>query len=126
MIKQLKQFTVNLVAGANIATVALMLLSGFSDRFNPVDYPLLSCLGMAFPIFLLFNLAFLFFWLLFKWKKLWIPVLGYLLAYGPISTYMPLNPRQDVPDNCIKIISYNVCTYGGNYKYEDAFERILD
>ena len=126
MIKQLKQFTVNLVAGANIATVALMLLSGFSDRFNPVDYPLLSCLGMAFPIFILFNLAFLFFWLLFKWKKLWIPVLGYLLAYGPISTYMPLNPRQDVPDNCIKIISYNVCTYGGNYKYEDAFERILD
>ena len=39
---------------------------------------------------------------------------------------MPLNPEQELPDDCIKVISYNVCTYGGNYKYRDAFERILD
>lgn len=126
MIKQLKQFTVNLVAGANVATVIIMLMAGFSDRLNPVDYPLLSCMGLVFPIFLIFNLLFLLFWLLFKWKKMWIPVLGYLLAYVPIKTYMPLNPRQDVPDGCIKLLTYNVCIYGGNYKYEDAFERILD
>ena len=127
MIKQLKQFTINLVAGANIATVAIMLLSGYSDRLNPIDYPLLACLGMAFPMFLIFNLLFLFFWIIFKWKKLWIPVSGYLLVYSPISIYMPINqPSKDAPDDCIGIVSYNVCTYGGNYKYSDAFERILD
>ena len=63
MIKQLKTFTVNLVAGANIATVILMLCSGFSDRLNPANYPLLSCFGLVFPIFLIVNLLFLFFWL---------------------------------------------------------------
>ena len=126
MIKQLKTFTVNLVAGANVATIALMLLCGYSDRFSPVDYPLLSWLGMVFPFFLLVNLAFLFYWLIFKWRRAWIPALGYLFAYIPISTYMPLNPEQELPDDCIKVISYNVCTYGGNYKYRDAFERILD
>jgi endonuclease/exonuclease/phosphatase family metal-dependent hydrolase len=57
---------------------------------------------------------------------MWIPILGYLCAYVPIRTYMPLNPREELPDSCIKLISYNVCTYGGNYKYKDAFERILD
>ena len=125
MIKQLKQFTVNLIAGANVATVGLMLLAGFSDRLWPADYPLLSCAGMVFPLLLLFNLGFLFFWLVFAWRKVWIPVVGFLLAFQPIRTYMPLNPRQDVPEGCIKVISYNVCGYGGNFKYEDAFERII-
>ena len=126
MIKQLKQFTVNMVAGANIATVIIMLICGYSDRLNPIDYPMLSCLGMVFPVFLLINLFFVLFWVVFKWSKLWIPVVGYLLAYIPISIYMPLNLRQELPEGCLKVISYNVCTYGGNYKYHDAFERIID
>ena len=126
MIKQLKQFTVNLIAGANVATVVLMLATGFSDRINPADHPLMACAGMAFPVFALVNLGFLLFWLVVKWRKAWIPVVGFLLAYQPIRVYMPLNPRQDVPEGSIKIISYNVCTYGGNFKYEDAFERITD
>ena len=125
MIKQLKQFTVNLVAGANVATVIILLLAGYSDRLSPIDYPLLSCMGMAFPVLLLINLVFLLFWLIFKWRNAWIPVAGYLLAYIPISTYLPLNPKKDVPEGCIKVLTYNVCTYGGNYKYHDAFERIL-
>ena len=61
MIKQLKTFTVNLVAGANVATVILMICAGYSDRLNPVDFPLLSCFGITFPIFLVVNLLFLFF-----------------------------------------------------------------
>ena len=85
MIKQIKSFVVNLIAGANIATILLMLLAGYSDRLNPEQHPMLSVLGMTFPIFLIANLLFLFFWLTFKWNKVWIPVLGYLLAYLPIS-----------------------------------------
>ena len=126
MIKQLKHFTLNLIAGANVATVLTMLATGYADRLYPPDHPLLSVLGLTFPIFLLLNLLFLLFWVVFKWRRLWIPVAGYLLAYPPIATYLPLNPRQDIPDGCIKVLTYNVCSYGGNYKYEDAFERILD
>ena len=124
MIKQLKAFTINLVAGANIATVILMLCIGYSDRLNPLDYPLLSCLNLAFPLFLVVNLLFLFFWLTFKWRKAWIPVLGYLLAYQPISLYMPMNMHQEVSEGAIKIVSYNVCQYGGNFKYEQGIFNI--
>ena len=126
MIKQLKQFTVNLLAGANVVTVLLMVGTGYVDHLHPANHPLLSPLGMVFPLFLVFNLLFLLMWLIVKWRKMWIPIVGYLLAYVPISTYMPLNAKKDVPDGSIKMISYNVCCYGGNYKYEDAFERILD
>ena len=126
MMKKLKLLTVNMVAGGNVATVAVMLLSAYADRFHPADYPLLPFLGTMFPVFLLFNLLFLLFWVAFYWRRAWIPVAGYALAYGPLTTYMPLNPQHDVPEGCIKLVTYNVCSYGGNYKYEDAFERILD
>ena len=125
MIKRLKQFTIKMVAGANMALVLIMLAVGFSDRLNPADHPVLSCVGMTFPILLLINLCFLFFWLTFKWRKVWIPILGYVATYIPISTYMPLNMQFTDPDeDAIKLISYNVCTYGGNNKYEDGFATV--
>ncbi len=126
MIKTLKSFTVQLIAGANIATVFVMILVGYSDRLNPSDHPMVSTVGMTFPIFLLINLLFLFFWLLFSWRKIWIPIAGYLLAYHPISLYMPINRGQEISDDDMKVISYNVCAYGGNYKYENGFEYVLN
>ena len=126
MIKQLKKFTVHVIAGANVASVIVMLLVGFSDRLDPSDHPLLSTLGMTLPVFMLINLAFLFFWLIFKWSMAWISVCGFLLAYIPIRNYMPINVRQDIPEGALKVISYNVCTYGGNYKYEAGFEHVRD
>ena len=126
MIKRLKQFVVNVIAGANVATVLLMLAAGFSDRISPVSYPTLSCLGMAFPVFAVINLLFLLFWIAFYWRKSWIPVVGFLLAYIPISKYMPLNPRQDVPEGSIKVVSYNVCLYNGAGANRDTADAILD
>ena len=114
-----------MIAGANVATVITMLLVGFSDRLNPADHPLLSTAGMAFPFFLLVNMAFLFFWLIFKWRMIWIPVVGFVCAYVPISIYMPINGKQEIPEGALKLVSYNVCTYGGNYKYENGFETVL-
>jgi len=126
MISRLKTFTVNLVAGANVAFVLLMVAVGYSDRLSPVGHPILSSLGMTFPVFLVINLLFLFFWLTFKWRKAWIPLVGYMLVYSPLTTYMPLNPEQELPDSTLKIISYNVCTYGGNYKYEEGFDTVYN
>jgi len=126
VIKKLKQFTIHAIAGANVASVIVMLLVGYSDRLDPSDHPLLSTLGMTLPAFLLINLAFLFFWLIFKWRMGWIPVCGFLLAYEPISIYMPIHARPDIPEGALKVISYNVCAYGGNYKYEDGFEHVRD
>ena len=126
MISKLKKWTVQLLTGANVATVIVMLLVGFSDRINPGDHPLVSTVGMAFPILLVINMGFLLFWLIFKWTRAWVPVVGYVLAYVPISIYMPLNVSQSPPDGALKLISYNVCSFGGNYKYEQGFEKVRD
>ena len=126
MIKQLKTFTIQMIAGANVTTVASMLLVGYSDRLDPASHPLLSTMGMVFPFFLLVNLAFLFFWLVFKWRMVWISVVGFVCAYVPINIYMPLHTKQDIPEGAFKLVSYNVCSYGGNYKYDQGFETVLN
>ena len=126
MVKQLKKFTVQMLTGANVATVIVMLLVGYSDRLDPTEHPMLSIVGMAFPFFLLMNMAFLLFWLIFKWTRAWVPFVGFIFAYVPISIYMPLHTSQEVPEGAIKLVSYNVCAYGGNYKYENGFEVVRD
>ena len=62
MINGLKTLTVNIVAGANVATVLLLILAGYADHINPARFPMLSSMGMTFPVFLIANLLFLFFW----------------------------------------------------------------
>ena len=126
MITKLKKWTIQMVTGANVATIGIMLLVGYSDHIHPAQHPLLSTVGMTFPFFIVVNMLFLFFWILFKWTRLWIPVVGFLLAYVPITIYLPLNPSAKPADSTLKVVSYNVCTYGGNHKYDNAVEVIME
>lgn len=126
MIRQIKDFTVKMVACANVAVVIMMFLVGFADYVNPERFPLLSTAGLMFPFFLIVNLAFLVFWAVFKLRMAVIPILGYLACYVPISIYMPVNMRLDAPKDCIKVMTWNVQAYSGEPRYDDAFEMIYD
>ena len=53
MLGEFKNFTLQMVAGANVATVTMLLWTGFADYVNPVEHPVLAQAGLAFPIFLL-------------------------------------------------------------------------
>lgn len=110
--KKMKKFTLQVIAGANVATILMMLMTGYSDRIDPVSHPVLACGGMAFCIFLFFNLLFLFFWLIFRVREAIIPVIGFLLCFGPVRRYTPFNWPLDIPKDNIKVLSYNVEQYG--------------
>lgn len=100
-----------MTAGANVATIVVMLLVGYSDRIQPAAHPLLANVGLTFPAFLALNMAFLVFWLMVKPVRAAIPVLGFVIAYQPVRTYFPLNLPATPPDSTIKVLSYNVYTY---------------
>ena len=104
----MKEFTFRIIAGANIATIVVMLLIGYSDRINPTVHPLIANLGLLFPVFLVANLAFLAFWLMFRAKWALIPVAGLLLGFQPIRIYTPFNRNAATPEGSIKVMSYNV------------------
>lgn len=122
IVKKLKGFTIAVVAGFNAATICIMILTAYADHLYPVSHPVLSVVGLCFPVLLIFNLLFLVFWLVFKWRMAWIPVLGYAICLPAIKVYMPLNPSSDVPEGALKVISYNVFSFGGNDGYKDILD----
>lgn len=113
MIKQLKKITLQMMAGANLATIVLMLLIGYSGCLNPVSHPTLANAGLVFPIFLVINFAFLVFWAVFRLRGVIIPLLGFIVCYQPVRTYMPLNISREVPEGAVKVLSYNVWLFAG-------------
>src|SRR3712207_112548 len=113
MFKQLKNFTLQVITGANIATIAVMLMIGYSDRINPVSHGFWANVYPLLPIFLVMKRGFHIFRGLSRPRRVFIPVIGYLLCYAPVRAYMPFNPTSDVPQGAIKVMSYNVWNFAG-------------
>lgn len=112
MISKIKNIILQMVAGANIATVIIMLIIGYSDRLHPTTLPLLANAGLIFPVFILLNLFFLVFWVIFKFRWVIIPLVGFIACYQPVRNYCPLNITTETPDSAFKILSYNVWLFG--------------
>ena len=108
-----------------MATIAVMLLVGLTDRVNPTVHPVLACMGLAFPFFAFLNAAFLVFWLFVKPMRAIIPAVGFIVAYGPMHIYSPVNLRHSPPEGAIKVLSYNVFNYS-TWESVDAPCPIVD
>ena len=126
MMRLFKLFTLNLLAGINISLVVLMLVVGYSYYLHPSSHPWLSCMGMIFPFVLVANVLFVPLWVFLCWRRLFIPAIGFALAYVPIHIYIPLHFGDTPPEDALLIMSYNVAGYNGNHKYEAAFDTIYN
>ncbi len=115
-----------MVAGANVATVVIMLLIGFSDRINPVEHSFWANVGLAFPVFLFVNFCFLVFFIIFKKKYALVSLAGFIVGYSPIRNYCPFNVSHDVPEGAVKVLSYNVHGFVADNPPEDSPNPILD
>ena len=112
MIRHLKRVTVRTIAILNIMVVVLMLLSGYAGLVSPVAHPSYSCFTLAFPLFLVLNLGFLVFWVIFKFRYVIIPFLGFVMGFGPVRSYTPFNVTHSTADATMKVLSYNTWGFG--------------
>lgn len=108
----LKRISVSLFLGANICTIVLMWLCVALTFVPPDVIPRLSLLTLAFPVFLIVDLLFIIFWLLFKARLVWVPIAGALLIGGFVLDYSPmhLTVGSDTAsnDSDISVITFNV------------------
>ncbi len=111
--KKFSRITFQIIGGANIASILLMFLIGHADWVDPMVWPKLSNMGLLFPIILAINFAFLVFWIFVKPRWVIMPLLGFIVCYGPVRKYFPINWPADPPKGCIKVLSYNVWFYAG-------------
>lgn len=126
MLQFIKNILLRLVAGANAVTILFLLLCGLSTYFSPASYPRLSVVGLAFPAFLVVNLLFIPFWLIFHIRYVWIPFAGLLICFPFVRDYCPLNWPEEPPADAIKVISYNAHGFSGSTKDEAGHYAAAD
>ena len=96
---------------ANIIVIIGMMLTGYAGVISPASHPYASLLPFAFPAFMIANMAFLVLWTLVRLRNVWLPLLGFLIAYSPTQTYFPVNITTSRPAGCMKVLSYNILAF---------------
>lgn len=94
----------------NIIAIVLLILSTKAQTIPPSSIMFIAYLGMGFPFLLALNIVYLALWILFfRWKYILVQLIALIICWDSIYTYIPLNSRADfIPDDCIKVMSYNV------------------
>lgn len=117
-----------ILLSVNALIAVLLLISAYSSCLNPQSFPILSCAGLAFPIFLVANLLFLLFWLLVYRKFAFFPLLIFVCCWGSIRTYLPLNWLDgSKPEETIKFLSYNTMAFADREPHtQEKSNRVLE
>lgn len=116
-------------------------MTGYTDRLNPVSWPLLCLGGYAFPFFIVATVVMMIVWAFIRKRCMLISVIGLLLAYQPVTLYCPVNPSgigepPEVDDSegrmPLKVVSFNTCNWGMDYidsdeeKKQAAITEVMD
>lgn len=120
----------------NLLVSAGLLLTGYSCWLSPEQWPVLSTLSIAFPLFLFLTGAFIILWVFVKKRFLIIPFLTLVAAYQPTSTYLPMhnagrgaqNRQTEGSDSVLRVVTYNTCHWGSADGYtfnEENCENLL-
>ncbi len=120
-----KVFSYTLLA-VNVFFACTLLLIAYSPYIHPQAHPIESCMGLAFPIFLIINVLFFIFWLLINFRFALFPLVVLLICYPQIRLYMPINYKtKEIPENSIKLLSYNVMGFN-HIKDEKENNKVLN
>lgn len=126
--KSILRFLWYLILSLNIIAILILFLSALAWKVSPVKTTIFAYLGLGYIIILIVNIIFLLFWLIMtKWKYALVSFVSLLICINPTLTYFPLHTKtKTVPDDCIKVLSYNVRGFNWHkYKKADENETLL-
>lgn len=107
------------VLGVNAFFVGMLVLSAYSPYLHPKVHPVAACLGLTFPIFLAIVVCFLVLWLIANYRYALLSAVGLLVCYPQIHSYIPVRfSSPAVPEESIKLLSYNVMGFNNMEKQE--------
>ncbi len=93
-----------------------MAATGFSYLVSPEALPIVAPMGLLFPFFLAADVAFFVLWLILRRRNLWMPLLAIVVCYVPVRMYVSLCFKAEVPEDAIKVLTYNVLDFRGMNK----------
>lgn len=98
------------IFATNIIAIILLILSTKASTVAPSQFAFISYLGMGFIFLFALNLFYLALWTItFRWKYILVQLVVLIYCADAITTYIPINRQSDnIPENAIKVMSYNV------------------
>lgn len=99
-----------LLVVVNLFFICLLLLSYLSLYVSPAKYWLLAFAGFAYPIFLLVNVFFVLFWIVFLKKYFLLSLVAILIGFNQVKTYIKFsgNKTEQPQEDSFKVMTYNV------------------
>ena len=99
----------------NVIVAVVFLLSCIAPYVKPDKWWVISFLGIAFAFFLGILVAFIFWWLIFKPRYVWISVIALVLGYKSISVFLGFNSpgsfKYAKTPGHIRVASWNVARF---------------
>lgn len=92
---------------------------------SPDTFALAAVLCMTFPVFLLFNLLFIPFWLIVRLRYIWIPLLGIAVCGGSIYSYYPFFNHDNGEDSWLKVLIYNTYSWGRDHGMNEGDNLVV-
>lgn len=112
MAKFVRKFTKRIFIVANIILVAVFLLACLNGYLNPRQWWWIAVLGIGIPFLLVLDIAFIFFWLIFRSRWVFLPLIALLFSIGNIKALIAFNFSanfQEQKDSShLRILTWNV------------------
>ena len=109
-----------------VISIISLLLSYLSVYINPNTIWVISFFGLAFPVIILINLAFLLYWIYRKKRKLYIiSIITIILGMSHITDFFQINMfsnSESEQEESFKILSYNVRLFD-LYSWDNQFVK---
>lgn len=123
----MKKFLCGLIGSLNVLVIVGLLVTGYSGLADPREFPLIAASGLSFPLFLAADLLFLVIWVFIRFRMIALPIIGLALAGWPIGKYLPLSSGEEAPEDALKVMSFNVWTFGlMSENPQEAEKQIMD
>ncbi|MEI8046388.1 MAG: endonuclease/exonuclease/phosphatase family protein [Bacteroidota bacterium] len=113
-----------LLIAVNLVFIVLLLLSYSSLYLSPEKFWPVAFAGLLYPVFLVFNVFFVLFWLVFLKKYFILSLVTILLGYNQIKTCVKFSGSASslTFGNAIKVMTYNVRLFD-LYNWRSASSR---
>jgi endonuclease/exonuclease/phosphatase family metal-dependent hydrolase len=99
----------------NLLAAIVFLMACYGPYLNPQFWWFLLFLGLGFPILFVVIIFFIFFWILFSPRYVFISIVTLLLGWKGISVFLALRPIPDFnmekPGNVIRVVHWNVARF---------------
>ena len=95
--------------------LGLSIFAYFSGKINPAENMFAAYVALSKPILVATNAILFIYWLIRLRYWLWIPLTSLMVNYGYIiSMYQIYNPTKYANENRLKVVTYNVHSFGNH------------